>query len=1344
VPLSEATVRVTLEVTRFEENLRAATTQAAQRAGKDADKELSSSFSAAGKNAATSFSKEIQPGIQKAAKDAISDFRAEFAKGGTAAATDAGKAIRTATADASGKAGRDSGSAFSKNFNASFLANNPLLATGVALGAAFSQQLVPALGILGAMPSLLLGVGAAAAVTVVAVKGIGDGIKAVNAGDIDKLETTLSKLSPQAQAFVRNFAAVHPQLVQLKSDIQDAFFGQLQNQFTALSAALNGNMRTSILGLSTSVGLLARGLATAFLAPQGANDLSATLRNTKGFVDQLTPGISRVSAGFLDFAAATAPALRLIGNAIGTVLTQFGAFLTANAQSGRALEWVSGGVVGFGNLVHSLIDLGRALLTLVNAAQPVTILFGGLLPIVERVVSLFGQLPAPLQSAALAMAVLSATGLPAFLKQAQQATGPVSVAVADMGRAYARTATAVRDFGVATSATSAITGALGRAVDNISTTVSLFGDAVRTNLVNGFTAMDQAVDSASTTLQTGFVASALQAEQAATTTGSVLGTALTRASLEAEAALSKVAAASAEVRATWQEGLVPTGLLINQTMERAAASVTTFASGLAGRLEPVLNSAAAGLARFQQAVETGFVRSAAAAQTAAQTLSTAIQTGLIRASLAANDALTAVGTRLTSGVLKPLVDATSAYRSTSTAVREFATQSQFLSASISQTPTVLDRVRSGFTNLTASAAGSAAAFGSVFSGPLAAVGRGLDGLVASAAGAGRALASGVGSAISGLVSALGGPWGVAIAGASAALAILSSSQEEAAKAAADHKAQVASLADTLDKQTGAVTDATLAMIAETAAKDGSIQAARNLGISTSALVNALGNQGEATVGVRQQLAASIKTTIASSDAWKTHAVTAQEAGISLDLLASALSGNTDSLAQFYKLNIANGGSFNDLLASSDLLTGDQKKLVGALNNTNSSLKDAQDNLKAAAAAYTPAQVQAQHYTDALGILRDTTRDADAKARALADALNILAGGTVPAEVAQAKFTDQIKQLNDGLANSVKGLTGTGNALLTTTGRIDASSQAGAFLVDTYDSLSTSLSTAAAATVDAGQKQGNLDGALKQVKAQAQTARDQFIKTAQSLGLNADQAKALADRYGLIPELITTQFSTPGLSAAQQEVVNLKARIDSVPPGKSVTLTTLSAEAEAALVAFGAHVTHLPDGRITVQASTAQAQAAVDGFIRANDGRHVTITIVGESTQITVGSSTKAVTGALGGIVEHYAAGGIQLTPMSGSLARIVAPNTWRVVGDRTTDDEAFIPINSSGRSRALLSETARRMGFAVMANGGLLGGKDGGSSVSVAPGAIVIQAPFSDPELVAKATLNELARQVAS
>jgi hypothetical protein len=78
-------------------------------------------------------------------------------------------------------------------------------------------------------------------------------------------------------------------------------------------------------------------------------------------------------------------------------------------------------------------------------------------------------------------------------------------------------------------------------------------------------------------------------------------------------------------------------------------------------------------------------------------------------------------------------------------------------------------------------------------------------------------------------------------------------------------------------------------------------------------------------------------------------------------------------------------------------------------------------------------------------------------------------------------------------------------------------------------------------------------------------------------------------------------------------------------------------------------------------------------------------------------------GAAGMIVAPMATGGViemqrgdNLTPMRGGIAQFVPPNTWRVIGDRMKDIEAYIPVNNSALSQTILAQTAQLMGRAVV------------------------------------------------
>src|SRR5699024_1313930 len=98
----------------------------------------------------------------------------------------------------------------------------------------------------------------------------------------------------------------------------------------------------------------------------------------------------------------------------------------------------------------------------------------------------------------------------------------------------------------------------------------------------------------------------------------------------------------------------------------------------------------------------------------------------------------------------------------------------------------------------------------------------------------------------------------------------------------------------------------------------------------------------------------------------------------------------------------------------------------------------------------------------------------------------------------------------------------------------------------------------------------------------------------------------------------------------------------------------------------------------------------------------------------------------GNILEHYAQGGLK--PME-PIAQMVNPNTWRVVGDRMKDDEAYIPLDGSPRSKALLMEAIVRMPN-LMHDGGILNFAAGGVAASPRAKAILVQALVPIPNLI--------------
>lgn len=539
--------------------------------------------------------------------------------------------------------------------------------------------------------------------------------------------------------------------------------------------------------------------------------------------------------------------------------------------------------------------------------------------------------------------------------------------------------------------------------------------------------------------------------------------------------------------------------------------------------------------------------------------------------------------------------------------------------------------------------------------------------VAAAAGTGLKAAAGS------LVGLLGGPMGLAITGVTIGLSLLAERSAEAGRKAAEQAGRTTELANALAATNGVITESVRIVAAKQAQDAGVIDGARKYGIALNDVTDAMLNQGNALDQVRTRLQGVIDA--------NTKLVATGANGVLREKL------NSEGEAAKKLLD-----DINRLASGTEDAQRKNKELAEAIKSGNASMLEGTSTGRSLA--------------EAMQRLGQTTGDADSKARALNDALKALNNDQLSTEQSVGRLNEQIGRISPAFASAATEARNVGGALVDTNGGINTTTDSGRRLLDTTQSLAEGMANAAVKTYELARSQGDdVPAALAKAEAQAHRTRDSFVTAAQAAGLNAQEAGRLADRYGLIPDNVVTLISQPGMTTAQLELVQLKGRFDAVPDAKSITVTTLSAEARAELTRLGVQVTTLPDGRIQVSALTAAAESAINYTAR---NRTATIS-VGIQTGLAPGR-TIAATKATGGIVAAaYAHGGIhRLTPMRTGIADIVPPNTWRVLGDRIRDDEAYIPINRAARSVAILKETADRMGFALLrqyATGGIASGR---------------------------------------
>jgi TP901 family phage tail tape measure protein len=552
--------------------------------------------------------------------------------------------------------------------------------------------------------------------------------------------------------------------------------------------------------------------------------------------------------------------------------------------------------------------------------------------------------------------------------------------------------------------------------------------------------------------------------------------------------------------------------------------------------------------------------------------------------------------------------------------------------------------------------------------------------------AGTAAAAGTGLklAASGLVGALGGPFGVAIAGVTLGLGLLAGKQQDAAQRAKEHQDRVGTLAAALRDTNGAITDSIRAKAAselqsvKLADSDKDVlTAARELGISLPSVTEGyLGNAAaQAVVNAELDKLIAKNTVVDTSTGTTIESLNAE--GKAALALKAAFEGTNKTHADAVQKN---------------------KDLDNAIKNGTASMLDATDSGRTFAAA--------------MKTLGDRTATADDKARALKNALDALSGGQVGLDEALGRVNEQFDRLGDTFGENIDKSKGFGNELLTSAGRINTASENGRRLRDSLEEITSS-------TVNVAQRTFDMTGSLDEAQKVVQESRDRFIGMAEQMGISKDAAGKLADQMGLIPEQVATVIQTPGMTDAQKEIILFQGLIKQTPGQKSITLQTLSAEAERILESFGYKVTHLPDGKAKIDLDNAAADREMNAWINKPRTISVQVQTSRDLNALTRGSVRRE---AMGGILKPYAEGGMErLRPMRGGVASIVAPNTWRVIGDRLRDDEAYIPINKSSRSMEILRQTADQMGFALLrryAQGGVAVG--GTSSAQATPAAAAV------------------------
>ncbi|WP_432845971.1 phage tail tape measure protein [Amycolatopsis sp. CA-161197] len=602
---------------------------------------------------------------------------------------------------------------------------------------------------------------------------------------------------------------------------------------------------------------------------------------------------------------------------------------------------------------------------------------------------------------------------------------------------------------------------------------------------------------------------------------------------------------------------------------------------------------------------------------------------------------------------------------------------------------------------------------------------------------GAAAASGslLKSAAGGVVNALGGPFGIAVAGAGILLSNLAQKQQDAADKAAAYKEKVDQLTDAYQKSGGivdqsirdtnnkALADLNAANNAKAAgssfalfslAANGNSDALDEVTKSSDSAIDSIAHQAGLNQkqigiikGVNHQLLenggawSDVKDKVLAATATidKNHKVTSALTDQQKSLVEQLFNG-TGALGQQVKAN-RDAQEAYELLASTEANVSTQTvKLYEAQQQQAQSALSAAD----ATLGYKDAVAQLgeshQNSADALKQYGPNSKQyQDALRNEEHGILNVIAAKKKEAEANSTASSDILKQQEGVQAANAEAVRLAGtykgqlpDALQTYIASLDATSAAAAGLHVSFNDLG-----------EAVYKLPN--GKEIKVKADvvaAQSAIDKLPQYAAGVtgtmpvDANVDPATG---KVNATVQYADGSIGVMDLDANRNPATNQTEIAVQYANGAHgyMTVDAFNQAAKDKTI----QVVRFADGSvgvISVDAATGAANAAIDYAARP---RTSVITIKTQGGGFTNLPSGYLPAGghaqmAAGGLLKAYAGGGIEPRPMRGGLADIVPPNTWRIIGDRVRDDEAYIPINRSNRSLALLEETARRMGFGLL------------------------------------------------
>lgn len=325
-----------------------------------------------------------------------------------------------------------------------------------------------------ALPGIIAPAIGAFSVLKVATLGVGDALKSVTKGDIDKLAEQMAKLSPAAQEFVRSFAGISQAFEPVKIAVQQAFFEGLGKQMEAVAAKSLPLLKVGMVDVADSMNGLVKEAARVAQEPFFQGIVAETLKSTAKSTDTLTGAVEPLTQALAGLVKIGLPFSEMLSQWV-VDLSKSAALYINSAEGQKALtDAINLGIDALqklGDLIGSIFKLFVALFKVSNEEG---------LSLVDTLIKIIDQMTAWVNSAQgqeLLTALFQATN--DVLIELAQALGDVIVFVLQIVKAFNDLPQPLKDIVTHMIVMSAVTGPLISYISSLAASFSLLRFGVR-------------------------------------------------------------------------------------------------------------------------------------------------------------------------------------------------------------------------------------------------------------------------------------------------------------------------------------------------------------------------------------------------------------------------------------------------------------------------------------------------------------------------------------------------------------------------------------------------------------------------------------------------------------------------------------------------------------------------------------------------------------------------------------------------------------------------------------------------------------------------------------------------